>query len=194
MTYSFRRRSDACQLDDDLDGVPDEEDNCRCKANPDQTATGGGLGLQCDPDILRELDGLREEAFLVFATQHILEHPIVIPFGPCTELCPDWLPADTFTFVEVTLDGPRSVRIVDDRGYVVANSREVSPGRHQLQFEPASSVSYLSPGLDRLAWSDPQATEVFKLRTYAIEVWAHDLTVDPNLNIEVYVNTTLGQP
>ena len=40
-----------CDPDDDNDGVPDGQDNCRLVANPNQRDTDGdGLGDSCDPD------------------------------------------------------------------------------------------------------------------------------------------------
>ena len=42
---------DACDLDDDYDGVPDVSDNCRVVANPDQadSTPGDGRGNACPP-------------------------------------------------------------------------------------------------------------------------------------------------
>ena len=42
---------DACDNDDDNDGVPDSSDNCRLDSNADQTDTDGdgeGITLACD--------------------------------------------------------------------------------------------------------------------------------------------------
>ena len=42
---------DACETDDDDDGILDDADNCPTVANPDQTDTDGdGQGNACDPD------------------------------------------------------------------------------------------------------------------------------------------------
>lgn len=188
------RIGDDCQADDDLDGVPDEEDNCRCVANPDQSEASVGIGLRCDPETLAILDGLRQEARLFFATEQILEHPIVIPFGPCVENCPDWLPDDTVTQVDVLLTEGRDVRIVDDRGYVVADAEEIFPGQYRMTFEPSATWSYLSPGLEVLPFDDEQAASRFELRTYQIEIWARDPGANPSIDVEVFVETTLGTP
>ena len=42
---------DACDLDDDNDGIPDSKDNCKLVANPDQFDNDGdGIGFDCDFD------------------------------------------------------------------------------------------------------------------------------------------------
>ncbi|MEZ5495042.1 MAG: thrombospondin type 3 repeat-containing protein [Pseudomonadales bacterium] len=61
---------DACDPDDDNDGVPDEEDNCPLAANADQRDTDGdGLGDACDPDM--DGDGVLngDDAFPLDATE-----------------------------------------------------------------------------------------------------------------------------
>ena len=185
---------DACQDDDDGDGVPDVDDNCRCVANPDQTEIdGANAGFMCDPSVKEQLDGLQQEAFLIFATEQILQHPVVIPFGPCVQDCPDWLPGGTITQVDVILSDPRHVRVVDDRGFVVANATEISPGNYRVTFEPEPTLYYVSPATSILPWIDAQALQSFELRSYALELLA-DSSSDPSLSVEVYVETTLGDP
>ena len=130
---------------------------------------------------------------MIFATEQILEHPVVIPFGPCVQNCPDWMPDGTVTQVDVALSDARHVRVIDDRGFVVANATEISPLNYRITFEPSPALYYVSPAASILPWIDPQALQSFELRSYTIELLA-DTNSDPALNVEVYVETTLGTP
>lgn len=52
---------DACDADDDDDGVPDADDNCRVDVNPDQTdSDGDGHGDACPP-VDRDEDGIIDD-------------------------------------------------------------------------------------------------------------------------------------
>jgi hypothetical protein len=188
-------QGDACDVDDDNDGVDDAKDNCRCVANPDQLADEpGNLGVQCDPEQLAELDGLREEALYIFSFDDPLDHPLVIPIGVCglaSANCPDWLPADTWTEVQVSLDIPRMLQIVDDRGFVVAQTNGAVT-LETLSFRPRASTHYRSPGLEELPWRDPDAELAFERRSYQLELWPEPGASAGPVNGEVQVNTTLA--
>jgi hypothetical protein len=95
--------------------------------------------------------------------------------------------------VDVILSDPRHVRVVDDRGFVVANAKEIAPMSYRVTFEPESTLYYVSPATSILPWIDPQALQSFELRSCALELLA-DSSSDPSLNVEVYVETTLGDP
>jgi hypothetical protein len=86
-------RGDACDGDDDDDGVGDRDDNCPLDANPGQEdADGDGLGDVCDPD--DDNDGVPDGADACAGSD--LAPTVVI--GGCDSMTPNLLAADGCTF------------------------------------------------------------------------------------------------
>ena len=134
----------ACEADTDLDGVPDDEDNCREVHNPQQLDNDGNeIGLRCDAGELRQLEGLREEIEMALAVDWMGGPDL--PVRPCMENCPDWLSEDTRTFVEIDSETALDARIVDDRGFVVGKGEVDDSGVVRVEVKPDQSYQYCSP-------------------------------------------------
>ena len=140
---------DACDADDDSDGVDDVSDNCPTVANPDQIdVDGNGIGLLCDFEeefILsgEEIDELK--GLLRFPTP---DRAVRLPVAPCLVDCPDWLPPDFATRVEVSLPFESLIRIVDDSGFEMASARTVKDDLSAvtaLQFRPRADTFFRWP-------------------------------------------------
>jgi Zn-dependent metalloprotease len=139
--------NDACDPDDDDDGVPDASDNCPTAKNPNQQdLNGNGKGAACDPDeglhvgispaTFRGAFELRRE---FFDKHQILILPDLAAFGR------DWIPEGFFVALDVRLSNPLLMQVVDDRGMVVARS---SGHETVLRFGPSGDFFFQPPALD----------------------------------------------
>jgi len=156
---------DACDPDDDNDGILDGNDNCPVHYNPWQIdLDGDGKGTQCDESELASL-----------APPNVVDGKIQfggdivrIPIFPCLQ-CPDWLPENYWTQVEVSLPLDLPMRIVDDQGFVVNKS---GPGLDKvLHFYPSADYFYRPPGgMGGTELKSAQAS-VYQGRSYFLEIF-----------------------
>jgi hypothetical protein len=168
-------RGDLCDDDIDNDGIPNEDDNCPERSNADQgDFDHDGVGSVCDEDEVEFLlDGFIDaaaKAEVKFGPDPF--EPLVFPLTPCSQFdCPDVLPEDFLTRVEVSLPFEATVVIVDDRGNVLAKGQTII-GREGastiLEFAPASDYHYRAPlGSGNLVRAVNYSVEVFKPGTNA---------------------------
>ncbi len=137
----------ACDSDDDNDGVPDNSDNCPTAWNPDQTdIDGDGDGLECDLGDQYLLYGTSQVQWLKNIATRVdrFARPINIPIGPCRQDCPDWLPEEFQTDIQLGLSHDLRVDIVDDRGFVVSKAGEGF--EKTMRFRPRPDSQLLVPG------------------------------------------------
>lgn len=180
---------DACDTDDDNDLVPDPGDNCPFHPNPDQIdIDGNGIGLRCDFD----------EAFMLSADNIIkgvdgvirfraLDQALRIPIGPCTDTCPDWLPAGFRVFLNVTMPVALKVQVVDERGRMVARG-QTGLSTARLAFEPRADAHYRVPQMLQAAalagaqgpMPDPTCLD----KKYYLEIYPSPM-VSPTVNYPI---------
>jgi hypothetical protein len=143
---------DVCDPDDDNDGICDAGgpeadgtpgtrpggcgrgsrgvDNCRFVYNPEQIdINDNGKGLLCDDGEAFILSGQPKhviEGFIRFMDPRRI---VRIPIAPCADdRCPDRLPDNYSTQVEVRLPFDLPARVVDDQGFMVRRlSRRAGP-------------------------------------------------------------------
>ena len=116
--------------------------------------------------------------------------PISWPILPCDTLCQDTMPDDMMTTVQISLDQPLRVRIVDDRGFVVAAAPDDGSGVYTMEFWVDQEHSYLSPGLSALPYSGASATQRFEGRKYYLEMMAPAGSVPMTITGTLDVDTT----
>jgi hypothetical protein len=165
---------DACDHDDDNDGISDGVDNCPFVYNPFQyDFDGDGTGLKCDPTEKENLFSKGETRLRISFSE---DKPVVrFPVPPCLS-CPNWLPERYQMIFRVSVPfRDMRVRIVDDRGFLMARSRlETS---RVLKFRPAKDAHYKAPDLPcgpSLPSAGPEAlleVPVFTGTEYFMEVW-----------------------
>ncbi|HYB99132.1 MAG TPA: M4 family metallopeptidase [Candidatus Limnocylindrales bacterium] len=137
---------DACDDDDDGDGVPDASDNCPTVRNAVQNdLDGDGYGTACDPDdwaVLRDTQGTLVTGLLGMDGQT----PLEIRFPSCDELdCTSWLSPTIERRLLFELPSPMRVQIIDDDGKVVAKSdADLNP---TLRFVPDPQWYYVPPAI-----------------------------------------------
>ena len=160
---------DVCDGDMDGDGVPNDKDNCVRAYNPDQVDfDNNGYGLVCDPGEQKQLWGYTTEELLrgrMFMDPRL--EAFRIPIEPCLgDECPPWFDQDAQLEIEFQLPFDALVRVVDDRGFVVAKGLEGAEGILRFGLEPSSR--YEAPeSLD-----GPR--EVTSERRYYLEISALD--------------------
>jgi len=113
---------DACDDDDDNDGVKDEDDNCPLDHNPDQADPDGDqLGSVCDNcDIWKEY--------------HVWVNPYDLVTLPGCDDCSISELQESLVRVNVSLPYDVPVRVVDDRGHVVATG--IASTEQTIEFTP----------------------------------------------------------
>jgi Zn-dependent metalloprotease len=135
--------ANACDPDDDNDGVPDERDNCGLY-NPSQIDIDhNGIGDECD----NFAAFIGKDLHLKFLREQVqLLDPYQIPMDldcPRDVKCFNWVPEDFFIEVKINLETDLPIQITDDRGFVVAQSQ---PGLEKaLRFYPKGDFFYSSP-------------------------------------------------
>jgi hypothetical protein len=136
---------DACDTDDDDDGMEDGDDPCPEIFEPGRIDLDqNGIGLRCDPDEAFALSGEATGLIPGRFSFPDLSSPVQIPIFPCfQDGCPDWLPEDFHAEVELNSELPFPARIIDDRGFTV--SRGQLDREHLLRFRPATSHHYRAP-------------------------------------------------
>jgi hypothetical protein len=182
---------DACDSDDDGDGVPDVIDNCPIVQNPlQQDINGNGKGAACDPDERLKLGVSPDQILGViqfrlerFDRYQILIFPAVCAGRGC-------LPGMSFAEVKVQLEIDLPVRIVDDQGFVVAESQ---PGLEKvLRFSPKPDFFSLPlntrPGVSGLA-SD--VIKSYRGRQYFLEI-LRPREVDPHRSYQIRIEAASG--
>jgi Zn-dependent metalloprotease len=183
---------DACDPDDDNDGVPDANDNCPILANADQRdINGNGKGTACDPDEnlklglspdqIRGALQFRRESFERY---QILILPDIDAFGR------RWIPPDFFIELRVQLEIDLPMRIIDDQGFVVADQQT---GREKvLRFSPKPDFFYRSPGAslsdsgEGFEWTKP-----YQGRRYFLEI-SPTREIDPDRSYNISIEATSG--
>jgi hypothetical protein len=140
---------DVCDPDCDNDGAPNEEDLCRCVfdpfANVQLDLNRNGIGTFCDRDEQQQLSGDWLAGLTGTLRFPRADLSVRIPIFPCTDIgCPDWLPEEFETRVDVSLPFAAAVNIVDDRGYVVRRGERASG--QMLAFEPRADFFYRAAG------------------------------------------------
>jgi hypothetical protein len=157
-------------LEDDGDGIYDPctsghtldcDDNCPTDYNRDQLDQDhDGQGLACDDDE-RLHPGYGEIPIDIFNED--TNRAVRIPVFPCIEsTCPDRLPAVQSVLVSVDLSPAYGVRIVDDRGYSVANTSFDPSGQYALHFNVDPEFHY----------RDGVTGTTFNGRSYTLELMA----------------------
>jgi Zn-dependent metalloprotease len=138
--------NNACDDDDDNDGVLDVSDNCPTVKNPNQQdLDGDGVGAKCDSDEMVRVGSdpavfagafeLRREFFERQQQLPIL--PDLPRFGR------DWIPENFMVTLHVQVEGELPVQVVDDRGLVVAIA---SSGKDTtLRFHPDGAFLFRTP-------------------------------------------------
>ena len=136
----------ACDPDDDNDGVSDGMDNCPLVKNPGQhDLNGNGVGTACDPseapDFGRPAPHLIEGA-LRFRRDFFEKFQILI-FPDVSGIGREWIPEHFRTEIKVQLGIDLPVQITDDQGFVVAS---VETGLEKvLRFHPRADMFYRPP-------------------------------------------------
>ncbi|MBN1814067.1 MAG: thrombospondin type 3 repeat-containing protein [Anaerolineae bacterium] len=177
-------QGDVCDADDDNDGVLDTTDNCPKIYNPDQTdLDGNGLGLVCDAD---EQEMVKNKVDGIIRAGTLAQDPILIPIGPCGQ-CPAWLPPNYRTLVEVSMPVDLPMRIVDDRGFVVAKS---GPGLDKaLHFYPSPAHHYTAPTLPGAMGLRSTQDDVYQGRQYFLQIYPSP-TVDPEQDYAISIRVS----
>jgi len=145
---------DACDDDYDNDGVKNEDDNCPQDPNPDQADPDqDGVGTVCDncpnvpnPDqtdcdqngIGRACDFGKELIYQddcsIPRTYHIFVHPMDLVVLPGCDDCPITELQEWLIRVNVAVPYAAPVRVVDDRGHVVATG--MASREQTIEFTP----------------------------------------------------------
>ena len=188
--------NNACDPDDDNDGIPDAIDNCPTVINPDQQdLNGNGIGRACDPDenikigvspdVIQGAIRFRQEHF---EKLQILILPDVSNFGR------DWIPETFFVEIRAHLGIDLSTQIVDDQGFVIAQS---AMGLDKvLRFYPDGAFFYRPPNWSPnrpFAASNLGADEVepYQGRQYFLEIFPSD-KVDLDRSYEIRIEAISG--
>jgi hypothetical protein len=177
---------DACDDDDDNDGVLDNDDNCPKTENPSQTdLDNDGVGSQCDQNELDSLSPLYGsiDGLLQFLTADVVKLPIF----PCLH-CPNWLPEDYRTEVDVSFPLDILMRIVDDRGLVVAKA---DPGLDKhMKFYPEADFYYAVPGIHGLTNMNATEGEAYRGRSYYLEIYpSEEVEIGKDYEISIGVQS-----
>ena len=182
----------ACDMDDDNDGALDANDNCPTESNPDQQdINSNGLGHVCDPDEDLQL-GIGPDKILgaiQFKREHFDKLQILIL--PCLGVsCPDWIPENLFTEINIQLEIDMPMRIIDDQGFVV--TQEQFGKDKVLRFHPKRDFFYRPPG-DRPSVSGVGSDEIepYQGRQYFLEILPSG-EVDPDRSYKLRIEATSG--
>jgi Zn-dependent metalloprotease len=180
----------ACDPDDDSDGILDANDNCPTVSNPNQRdINGNGIGQACDPDEGLKL-GVSDQVLgaIQFQRDHFDRYQILIIPDICTGR--DCIHNNFFAELKVQLELDLPMRIVDDQGFVVAQSQR---GLEKvLRFSPKPDFFYwppsVHPSVDGVA-SD--AIKPYKGRQYFLEIFP-SREVDPDRSYKIRIEATSG--
>lgn len=190
---------DACDVDDDNDGVPDIED--RCPGYPDvPDLDHNGVPLFCDDWERCRLSGTCPDPDQVegeIRFQDLME-PLRIPIFPCYAdgpHCPQWLPENTRTRVEVTLPfAEMPARIVDDQGLSVRKGR--LGAERTFDFRPEPEFYYEFPDLGGMTAATTlplEEEETYQGTNYYLEIYAtEDVVEGEDYPITIGVETIFG--
>ena len=141
----------ACDADDDNDGILDEDDCCDCRPDADNDIYKDGCPLTCLEPRLPFL-GI-DQGVIKYKD---VTNPLVLPFDPCVGVadpggeyyyCPTCLSEDHETEVSLSLPFEQYVQVVDDEGKVLARSDpELDPGLERtLSFRASPDFYYRPP-------------------------------------------------
>jgi Zn-dependent metalloprotease len=144
----------ACDPDDDNDGILDEDDCCDCRPDPSNKIYLPGCP---EPNYcLNEQPHLPFMGIELVVKYNDVTRPAVMPIDPCVGVadpgeyyeCPNCLSEDHETEVSLTLPfESQYVQIVDDEGKVVARSEpQLEPGLERtLSFRASPDFYYRAP-------------------------------------------------
>lgn len=184
---------DACDADDDDDGICDrggplpdgtqgtpsggcapgrgDKDVCPTVSDrPQVDIDENGIGSACDPDEAFFLSG--DWLAGLSGTIHFgaEDEPPLIPIFPCSDIgCPDWLPEDFRTYVEVSLPFAAHVNVVDDRGYMVRRGGVAAS--HALRFRPSADFFYRPPAAAEGARQSVTTGTAYQGTRYFLEIF-----------------------
>ena len=85
-----------------------------------------------------------------------------------------------------------AVRVVDERGWVVARTPQDPNGVHVIDFAVDAAYSYLSPAIGTIPHEQPGATQRFSGRGYSLEFLLLQGQGPVHVSGSVDVVTTLG--
>ncbi len=130
---------------------------------------GNGIGLVCDEGENFLLSGELGDVLRGLISFGDPTRALRIPIHPClADGCPDSIPEDYTTQVRVELPFALPARIVDDRGFVVAQTR-LGTGQ-QLIFEPDTCFFYRPPAASGGAGGSGSTAVPFQDRAYFLEI------------------------
>lgn len=181
----------ACDPDDDGDGVPDLSDNCQLVRNADQQdINGNGVGSACDPaEQIAVGPGLTKFETNIVRQRLERNQVIELPFVPNLDdprLC-GWPGSARAIQVSVSAAGPFVAAVVDDTGRF-ASQVEVSR-EGTMEFIPRAD--FCAPQVFVGSGEHERRGDVrtaFRARSYSLQIWPHiSLPTESKLRIDVEV-------
>jgi Zn-dependent metalloprotease len=179
---------DVCDSDDDNDGIPDAKDNCPTMDNRHQEDINRNeIGTACDPSEQPQFGGSPHEKIvgaIEFRRDSFDRFQVLIRPDICTGR--DCIPGISLAELKVQLEIDLPMRIVDDQGFVVAQSER---GLEKvLRFSPKLDFFYWPPGTS-LSDLPSDAIKPYQGRQYFLEIFPVR-EVDPGRSYKISIEAT----